>query len=288
MSTIAEYVRDPAPSPSLNATVAHLLLTKSARHAWLAHPKLNPSWEPEEDSQMDFGTICHAMLLEKDESRLSVIEAPDWRTKLAKEARADARARGMLPILTPQYGTATLMVKAARQAIEESGEIAAAFADGLVEQTMIWQEGERYCRCRPDLRTKDGRLLIDYKTTQGSAEPDAWGRGPLLSMGYDLQAAFGLSATRAIHKPRDSSFVFMVQETEPPYAVAFIGLSPAFEDFALQKFRGAVERWNHCLETDSWPSYPSRICWAEPPAWAVTRWEEARLVASTEEPVDEL
>src|SRR3990167_1259095 len=85
---IADYIKDPAPQPSLSASLAHVLLTRSPKHAWLAHPRLNPAWEPDEsEARQDIGTIVHALLLEGDASRVVVIEAEDYRTKAAKEAR---------------------------------------------------------------------------------------------------------------------------------------------------------------------------------------------------------
>src|SRR5439155_489028 len=84
-----------------------------------------------------------------------------------------------------------------------------------------------WCRSRPDWLTNDSRLLIDYKTTSTSAEPDTWARGPMLAMGYDVQAAFGLRGIKAIRQPHDCSFVFMVQETESPFAVSFVGATRA-------------------------------------------------------------
>lgn len=285
--TIDQYIRDPAPAPSLSASIAHLLLSKSPRHAWLAHPRLNPQWAPEEVAHMELGTIAHAILLEGDHSRISVIDAPDWRTNDARAARDDARARGKLPILQIKMLAVERMVEAARKAMEAAPEIrdATRVDAGKPEQTIVWQDGDVWLRCRPDWLTNDGRLAIDYKTTGASAEPDAFGRGPLLSMGYDVQAGFGLRGVRATKKPRDCSFVFMVQETEPPYAVSFVGLSPEFEAFAAQKVKAAIAVWKFCVQTDTWPSYPSRVCWAEPPAWAVTRWSEAHAVSGT---VDEL
>ena len=44
----AEYHADPAPEPSLSRSLAHTLLTRSPRHAWQAHPRLNPAWLPDE------------------------------------------------------------------------------------------------------------------------------------------------------------------------------------------------------------------------------------------------
>ena len=88
---LADYVRDPAPAPSLSASIAHLLLTRSPRHAWLAHPRLNPQWAPEEDERFDFGTIAHELLLEGHTNSAVVVDAPNWRKRAASEAKRAAR-----------------------------------------------------------------------------------------------------------------------------------------------------------------------------------------------------
>src|SRR5262245_50563917 len=61
---LAEYLADPCPAPSLSASIAHILLSQSPRHAWEAHPRLNPHYEPEEAEAFDLGTAAHAYLLE--------------------------------------------------------------------------------------------------------------------------------------------------------------------------------------------------------------------------------
>lgn len=277
---ILEYVKDPAPAPSLSASIAHTLLTKSARHAWFSHPRLNREWQPDEATRLDVGTIAHAMLLEKDESRVVAIDAPDWKSKAARIERDAVRADGKLPVLADALDEIRAMVTVARRAIAGS-ELAEMLTSGQVEQTIVWREGDVWCRCRPDWLSEDARILADYKTTGASAEPDAWSRGLMLAMGYDVQAAFGLRAARVLLKPtREPSFVFIVQEVDPPYAVSFVGLSPEFEAFADDKRREALATWTTCMTTDTWPSYPSRIAWAEPPAWAITRFHEHSYLAS--------
>ena len=278
--TLEEYIRDPAPEPSLSASVAHVLLTRSAAHAWLAHPRLNPAWAPEATEQTEIGTLAHALLLEQDDdSRVVVVEADDWRTKAAKLARDEARAEGKLPVLAHKLAAVRAMVAVAHEAIAAS-ELAETFATGRAEQTFLWLDGAAWCRCRPDLISADRRVLVDYKTTGGSAEPDSWARGMMLQMGYDVQAAFGLRAARVLHGV-EADFVFVVQETEPPYAVSFVGLAPAFQEFAEQKRRHALTLWRHCREREAWPGYPSRTCWAEPPGWALTQWDERRLMLTS-------
>ena len=51
----------------------------------------------------------------------------------------------------------------------------------------------------------------------------------------------------------------------------------------------AVVRAGHCVEIDRWPSYPSRVCWAEPPAWAVTQFvARVPVLGSTADTVEAL
>ena len=40
------YHADPCPGPSLSSSVAKLMLDRSPLHAWHAHPRLNPNFEP--------------------------------------------------------------------------------------------------------------------------------------------------------------------------------------------------------------------------------------------------
>lgn len=270
---IMEYVRDPAPKPSLSASVGHTLLTKSPRHAWMRHARLNAQWEPDPSDASDLGTICHALLLENDESRVVVVDHNDWRTNAAKEKRDAARAEGKLPLLVAKWAEVQMMVLAARAALADS-ELAGIAVEASIERTFVWEEDGAWCRCRPDLQSKDGRILLDYKSTAGSAEPDAWSRGLLLSMGYDIQAAFGLRAANALLGPDDRKFVFMVQEVAPPYACSFVGLDPQFVIFADAQFNAALALWKACLAENKWPGYSPRIAWASPPEWAVYRFGE--------------
>ena len=284
---IAEYLRDAAtPGPSLSASLAHVLLTRSPLHCWRAHPKLNPDWEPDEpEERQSVGTIVHAILLEGDRSRIVVIEAEDYRTKVAKEARDLAHVQGKRPILVDRMAEVEAAVEAARAQLAES-EIPDAFIGGHAERTLIWTDADGVTwRSRPDWMDDKGLLLLDLKTTGGSAEPDAWARGPLLAHGADLQAALGLRGARALLGPAERTFVFVVLETAPPYALSLVGLDPQFMEFAESKLDAAARRWTACRQDGVWPGYSPRIAWASPPEWAVYRWGE-RMVLTPDAPDD--
>lgn len=272
MISLDDYVGDPAPAPSLSAGVAHTLLTLSARHAWQKHPRLNPAYECDESTRLDVGTAAHALLLENDSSKIVIVQADDWRTKVAREQRDEARSCGKQPILEKDMVQIRAMVKAAKIAIAGS-ELAEAYCDGISEQTLLWEEAGIWLRSRPDRASRDWRVEFDYKTAAGSAAPAIWGRGCMLQHGYDLQAALALRGTQKLRQPHDCVFIFIVQELEPPYAVSFVSLSPSWLALAEQKLTTAMSIWKGCLRTNEWPCYPSRVAYLEPPSYAVMGWD---------------
>jgi len=221
------------------------------------------------------GTAIHDALLEGID-RIAVIEADDWRTKAAKEARDAARTEGKIPILARKVEQVEDAVSAALSFIEKS-EIAGVFHRGKPEQTVIWKEESLICKARPDWLTDDRSILLHVKTTQGSAEPSSWIRGQLTNMGYDVAWAFyqrgcpvGLS-------------VFLVIEANAPYGCSLVGLDPAMQDLADRKVSRAIATWQQCKATGKYPAYSSRIHYAEPRAWQL---EEEESHAFTNEELE--
>lgn len=265
----AKYHSDPAPTPSLSNSIANILITQSPKHAWLAHPRLGNAAKSESNI-FDIGSAAHRMLLEKTNDGIVIVEADNWMTKAAKEARANARSNGQFPILARHYTRTQEMVSAARTFMltTELGDI---LDSGLPERVLMWQEGETWCRSRLDLLSKDHQIIVDYKTTE-NAEPEAFIR-QIARMGYDLQAEFYPRGVTAITgtEPR---FVFLVQEVSPPYCCSLIALSNEYRVIGRTKFQRALESWQNNLANGVWPAYPGTILYAEPPAWAAVDWAE--------------
>lgn len=272
---MAQYLADPAPEPSLSASIAHLISTRSSLHAWTAHPRLNPAYKSETNSILDAGTVAHSILLEGGTDRLVVVQADDWRTKAAKEQRNDAWTRGLIPILVGKLETVNLMVEAAKKYVAQS-ELAGVFKAGDPELTMLWQEGAAWCRARPDWLTQDLSVMLDYKTTAANAEPNAFVR-QIITMGYDYSAGLYLRGARALGA--NPAWVFLVQENEPPYACSLVGLSEPMLDLAARKVENAIDLWKHATKTGKWSGYPSRICYVEPPEYAVRQIDEMLEIA---------
>src|SRR5262245_4467859 len=275
---MAKYIVDDvdAPVPTLNSSLAHLLLTRSAAHVYHQHPKLNPVWAQDDHARFDLGTAAHAVILEHREDLLGVVEADDWRKNEAKAAREIFRQAGKIPVLAAQAADVRAMNASVKQALTASPDLVG-LGELVPEQTLVWdQKPSVWLRCRPDWLTADRRGILSLKTTW-NGEPDTYLRTSLLSNGNDMQMAFEMVAVMQLTGSYPH-YVWVTVETEPPYAVSLLGPSPDLIDYAMHRFRAAVEQWEHCLTVGVWPSYPSRICYLEPPAWARLQWESRNIL----------
>jgi hypothetical protein len=270
--TSAQYHADPAPVPSLSASIAHLLLDQSPLHAWLSHPRLNPNYVPDQDSRFDLGSAAHMMLLERREDRIVRVAADDWRTKAAKEARDAAQQAGKYAVLDRQYADIVAMCAQARAFMLKS-ELGDLLDVGEAEKSIFWTDRGVSCRARLDLFSVERRVVLDYKST-ASAQHDAFAR-QIGRLGYDLQAEFYLRGIKAVTGREDMVFVFLAQEITPPYSCSLTALSNAYRQVGQDKVERALSLWQKCLTDDSWPSYDARIRYAEPKPWEIMQAEEA-------------
>lgn len=264
-------------TPTLSSSIARILISESPKHAWTAHPKLNPDHQPTVAEKFDVGTCAHSLLLE-GESAVVVIDAPDWRTNAAKNERDAARAAGQTPLLLKDFAAVERMCEAVKGQLGSLAVDPPLFADGKAEQTLVWTESDVLCKARLDWLRDDRAAIDDLKTTSRSANPETFSR-TIFSSGYDVQAAWYLRGLQAV-TGADAEFRFVVVETAPPYALSVISLGPAALELANAKVDWALAAWQKCLADDSWPGYAKRVAYATPPAWEETRWleKEAREV----------
>lgn len=267
------YHADPCTTPSLSASIAHLLCTSSPKHAWTAHPRLNPAYRRDEHEHFDIGTTAHAILLEGGADRVEVLEFDDWRKKAAQDARALVRASGRIPILAKHWDAVAAMVEAAREQLAALDVDPAPFTDGKPEQALVWEdEGGVLCRARLDWLRDDQMAIDDYKTSGRTANPERFSR-ILFDHGYDVQAAFYRRGLRIL-TGASPAWRWIVQETQPPYALSVVAPKQDVEAIGDRKVAHALRVWRECLERDEWPAYPTRVCWVEVPAYEETRWLE--------------
>jgi hypothetical protein len=266
-----DYHRDPCPEPSLSSSIVKTICLASPLHAHHEHPRLNPAAVDDDSEAMDIGTAAHALFLE-GAAAIAVVDAKDWRTNAAKEARDVARAAGRIPLLSKSWAAVQAMVAEARgQLARHQDGGAAMFTNGHAEQTLIWREDDVWCRARLDWLRPGA--IDDYKTTSASANPDVWTRSMFFA-GVDIQAAWYLRGLRAITGHEDTIFRFAVQETFEPYALSVIGLGPDALMLAEKKCLYALDVWRACRKADAWPGYPTRTAWASLPMAHEAWWLE--------------
>lgn len=274
--------------PTLNKTTAHVMLTRSPRHAWLQHPRLNPDYEPEVKPTFDLGKAGHSMMLKSD-TEIVVVDADNWLKKAAKKTRDEAHQLGLIPLLKKNFEKTERMVNAGRAQLANHEDASGAFKNGKPEQTLVWEEDGVWCRCLLDWLPEDGTATFyDYKTTDASAHPNEWGRRQLFDHGCDLQAAFYIRGIRAVLGFDNPQFHFVVQERKAPYALCVIELDRHTLLFADKKVEEAIRRWRWCMEKDFWPGYPRQTVTVDIPPWREAEWlaEENRAEIAKEQNID--
>lgn len=257
------YHADPVPATSLSHSGAKHLLPPStpAQFAWdRAHP-------PEPSKSMELGTAAHKLVLGTG-PELAVVDATDWRTKAAKDEATEIRARGGVPLLPEQMAVVRAMAAALR-----AHETASALFDpergGRPEQSVFWPDDETgiWRRCRldwmPDL---DGPMPIiaDYKTS-ATLDDRAIVRH-MADFRYFMQSPWyvdGLAAITGEQYP----FVFVFQQTSPPYLVRIAQLDERGMETGRRYNRAACQRFRDCTQAGVWPGYEDEVLQVELPPW---------------------
>lgn len=271
-----DYHRDPCPEPSLSASIAHMLLSQSPRHAYHAHPKLNPAWEePEPTREQDEGATLHSLILENT-SVVAPLPFNDYKTAAARDARDAAWENGKIPILARRWEELQPIAEAVREQLDQHLDASDALTAGLPERVLVWREetpfGPIWCRSRVDWiqHAVDG-WLDDLKTVARTAEPGEWGRH-LLPEGRALQQAFYLRGARALGR-RPRGFRFIVVEREAPFGLSVVTCDPEMAATAERQVAAAIDIFARCLYSGQWPGYFPRTHYVEPKPWQLADWE---------------
>ncbi|WP_257541100.1 PD-(D/E)XK nuclease-like domain-containing protein [Sphingobium sp. CFD-1] len=267
----AEYHADPAPEPSLSATLAKLIISRSPRHAWMASPSLNPDRKPIHKKTFDIGRAAHRAILGCGDDYVMI---PDdilasngaASTKEAKAFIADARERDLTPLKGDEIAQVEAMREIAHARLTEHG---VALDPARSELCAIAQIEGVWCRAMFDNVPEDPRLPIyDFKTCE-DASPDACMRA-ILNYGYDIQAEHYRAVWKAA-TGEDRNFVFIFQEKPEPNEVTLIRLSGSFEAMAKRRAARARRVWGECSASGNWPGYPIGLHEVDAPAWLVER-----------------
>jgi hypothetical protein len=272
----------------LHQSLATVLVNKSPLHCWYKAFREKLDGEPEEYSERrTLGSICHSLILGGQD--VICVEADDWRTKLAKESRAEIIKAGKLPILKSAFENAQETVNALMDRMKAEGLV---FDEGLFEQTAIWTAPNGVeCEGRLDW-LKLGKLegtIIDFKFTSVPADKKKCERS-FIDLGYDIQETAYRQAIERIY-PNLAGRVktlYVFCEVNKPNAVRIMPVGGTMRHSGAMRWGQALERWKECLErygTETpWPGYADNWEQAECPPWALN---EQRMELDTFDPGQE-
>ena len=268
-----DYHSDPCILPSLSRSIIKDLIFRTPAHAHWNNPRLNPAYQPDDgNGKFDVGLASHSILLEGIDN-VEVIDADDWRTKAAKEARDEARKIGKTPLLNHQFDEVKKCVVRVEEQIYGCKELGIKnlLTDGDHEQSFFWKEEETFFRTRTDWISKDRKLILDCKFTEMSVNPSDLARY-ILNMGLDIQAALYSRGAEKVNgiKPK---FVFVFAEVAEPYICSFVSLPPEFMALGQSKVEYGIYLWRECMKNNEWPAYPNKVCYPDLPGYAMASWE---------------
>jgi len=249
--------------PGLSASGAKLLVPPSCP-AKFKEQRDNP--QPS-NAVFDLGKAVHGLVLGEG-APLQIIDAKDWRSKAASEARNEAYAEGVIPILVNDFGQikamsdAVLMHPVAGKLIDDGV--------GMAEKSLLVDDPTTGVRlkARPDWMTeRDGRVwLVDLKTSV-TAEPKAFARRAA-DYKYHLQAAWYVQVAALLELDPQAAFVFIAVEKEPPYLVSVCEFDAEAMSEGLALMVNAIDTYALCKDGDFWPGYPEGITPMCLPRWA--------------------
>lgn len=206
---------------------------------------------------MDLGSAVHCALLEPERFDGYVMQGPvDRRGNKWKDAEQYAQAYGKLLLTTGDYDKALYM----RDAALEIPVVRAICSGGQqVEHSAYWTDPETQveCRGRIDVYHPELKMGADVKTTANAAKEE-WARNAA-KFGYHVQEAMYSEGWELAGGGDMDAFVFVLIESEFPFATAVYELVPSAVVEGRAIMRKALMKYSICQQTNVWPGYPAEI-----------------------------
>lgn len=259
-------------TPTLSRGEAVKLLDESALHLWCSHPRLGAKTFTQPTKKMDFGQAAHAMVLGSGQE-IDVVDADNWTTKAAKEARDAIREAGRIPLLKADKERADVVKAAFFMRLKEFG-LLELFEAGRSEVTLLSNEGEGiHLRARCDkltIQEEQGKAIIFDPKFCESANPSALGR-QVVNMGYVVQESWYRQVLQGCRPDLGGRirFIYLFMEDQYPFVMTPVELNGEFKAVGVSKMMRGIAQWKKCLAEDRWPGYTSKIVELEAPKWAL-------------------
>jgi hypothetical protein len=233
--------------PALSASELKLILKCPAKYQWNA---TNPT--PTKPA-FELGKAAHTLGLGVG---APLIEMPfdSRRTNAYKDAAADARKQGAIPLLPKEYKTVQDMAnELALHPIASR-----LMSEGRPEVSIIWEDGpsEQLRRARIDWLRDDG--IVDYKSA-AAADLDSVSKS-VFRYAYHMQSASYEDAVCAADiSAIDLPYFLIWQEKTAPYVVTVTELAPEVIAEGRRANRRAIEIFMQCEASGRWPGYSDGV-----------------------------
>lgn len=248
---------------AFSSSVAKVVLARSPAHA-RAGMRKKPT------KLMERGDIIHRLVLGKGRE-FAPIQASDWRTKAAQQARDAAREQGLVPVLVEDLEEYCVAAESIRVQLADRGIV----LDGQSEQAITWVEhtefGDVTCKGLLDHVWPDIGLGLDLKITE-DASPSSIERTSE-NLGYGIQwAAYtrGLAALDPDLAGR-AALGFVFCEPFEPNAINIAEPDGPFQELGTRRWLRAVRLWAECVARNHWPTYGNHVNPLSCPSWALAR-----------------
>ncbi len=235
-----------------------------------AHYKhsINPDKPKTSNDNLLFGEAAHSLILEPEKAKENVVLIPEInrRTNAGKTEWAELNEENRGKILIDK--TTSDKIGAMNDVLKNNKTAMSIFEKGQAELSGFWKHDifDFWCKLRIDFLVDDFNLIVDYKTS-ADASLEAFSKA-VFNYGYHIQSHWYKKGYKAL-TGNDYDFVFIVQEKEPPYAVAVYTLSQDHIAMGMEQSDRACVIYNECLRNNEWSeTYPDQIQTLKVPGWA--------------------
>lgn len=265
-----QYLADEGSEvPRLSQSIANIILSQSARHAWTMHPRLG-GVRSKPTRAMDDGSVISALLLGKG-ADIEICNYDAFRSNDAKAQRDAALAAGRIPVIASKFEALARSAEGIRASLLEFDiDLTGGEAEVAIEWVEKGQHGPVLCRGKLDLLVSQRGQIFDWKKTKSSHPGDC--ARSMITYGYDVQdAAYRRAVSQLLPDLAGRiGMVFLFAEEEPPYAVTPVRASGMMRQLGEMKWDRAIQIWERCLINNRWPGYVDSVTEVDPPAWAIT------------------
>ena len=242
-------------SPSIAAT----LLQRSAARAWREHSK-GGGEQRDATEPMRRGKLLDRLLFQTG-AEIVIVDAPDWRTKVAQSAREEAENRGAIAVLAGKHEEALATANEIRAALFDRG---IDLAKGRAQHRVVWDSAGVACKGFLDvLFIDDGEATIyDLKITD-DASPGAI----KLDFRSSLQHAAYIEAIETLHPELAGRVTMRFVYAEPDGDLTIAEPDGPLRSLGSSRWRRAVALWGECLAMGTFPGYPRDVYRIEGKPW---------------------